>query len=199
MPSETLIRKKFGDVFQEEKGNLLDSNQIQLILNEFKEEFSDDNGEVYVTIAYDSATFDPLISNDSNLFVFNVLPLDGTKSSFICHISQNAYGKTDEGIKSVVKQIMEAGEKSGIHFLYVATDCEKMHNDFFKFVNDLNTVNFDQIIDNVSNYPELIPVSDFLHILKDLRTRFSTNNRPFYKKKFFCDKVYFFIKKNFFT
>ena len=123
MPSETLIRKKFGDVFQEEKGNLLDSNQIQLILNEFKEEFSDDNGEVYVTIAYDSATVDPLISNDSNLFVFNVLPLDGTKSSFIGHISQNSYGKTDEGIKSIVKQIVEAGEKSGIHFLYVATDC----------------------------------------------------------------------------
>ena len=180
LPSETMLRKKFGDVFQEEKSNLLDSNQIQLILNEFKEEFSDDNGEVYATIAYDAATVDPVISNDSNLFVFNVQPLDGTKSSFICHISQNASGKTDEGIKSVVKQIVEAGEKSGIHFLYVATDGEtgtnKMHNDFFKFVNDLNTVDFDQIIDNVSNYPDLIPVSDFLHILKDLRTRFSTNN-----------------------
>ena len=178
LPSEPMLRERFGSKFKESQNNLLDSKQIKLILDEFKNEFND--GKIYATIAYDSATVDPVDTNKSNLFVFNVQPLDYTKKSIICHITQNESGKTDDSIKKIIKQIVAAGEESGICFLFMATDGEtgtnKIHTDFNKFVQGLNASCFDEIVDKISTFPELIPISDWLHIIKDLRTRFATNN-----------------------
>ena len=54
--------------------NLLDENQIQFLLEEFRKELTDE-GDIYATIAYDACTVDPVNSYDSNLFVFNAQPL----------------------------------------------------------------------------------------------------------------------------
>ena len=51
-----------------------------MILNEFKEELNDEN-EIFATKAYDAATVSPIGSHNSNLFVFNIQPLNGTKKS----------------------------------------------------------------------------------------------------------------------
>lgn len=118
------------------------------------------------------------------LFLMHNL-LKGTIRSKICQVSQNSTGRTDNSIKSIVQKIVEAGEKSQIHFLFVGTDGEtgtnKIHSDFNKFINDLNTSDFDVIVDHVHEYSELIPISDWYHIIKDIRSRFSNNNISMFK------------------
>lgn len=87
-----------------------------MILNEFKEELSDEN-EIFATKAYDAATVNPIGSHNSNLFVFNIQPLNGTKKSRICHFTQNSSSKTENLIKSIVQKIFEASNESNFNFL----------------------------------------------------------------------------------
>ena len=57
---------------------------------------------------------------------------------------------------------------------------QQIHTEFGKFIDSLNTSNFDEIVDNVRSYTDLIQVSDWYHLLKDLRKRFSSNNISIY-------------------
>ena len=73
-----------------------------MILNEFKEELNDEN-EIFATKAYDAATVSPIGSHNSNLFVFNIQPLNGTKKSrwILCEMTK----------------IFEASNESNFNFL----------------------------------------------------------------------------------
>lgn len=68
--------------------------------------------------------------------------------------------------------------------MFVLTDGElgtnKIITEFGKFIDSLNTSNFDEIVDNVRSYTDIIQVSDWYHLLKDLRKRFSSNNISIY-------------------
>lgn len=71
---------------------------LHVILNEFKDELSADE-EIYATIASYSATVYHMNLNNSNLFVFNEQPFDGTKKLKICHLYQNS----SDQINSIIK------------------------------------------------------------------------------------------------
>lgn len=176
LPSEQMLYKRYGTELKSEIENLLDSNQIKCILEEYRKELNS-NEELFATIAYDSATVDPGQTNKSNLFVFNIQPFKGNIKSKIVHISLKEKGKTDESIKQLIHEIVEEGLKQGFHIVFVATDGETgtndIHMNFGRFIDSLETDDFDEILKQISNYPNLIPVSDWLHLLKDLRTRFS--------------------------
>ena len=179
LPCEQSLRKKYNNKLHSTKENLLNSGQIKILLSEFRTEL-DSSKDIYATLAYDSATVDAENSRDNNLFVFNLQPLDGTVQSQILQITQNATGRTDEQIRQIINNIIEEGEKQNIHFLFVASDGEsgtnKIHSDFFAFVESLNTTNFDEIIEALKSYKHFFPSSDWFHIIKDLRGRFSKNN-----------------------
>ena len=66
LPSEQMLKIKFDSQLKAEKDNLLDSNQIEILLNEFKKELTDSK-DVFATLAYDAATLDPGKSNCCNL------------------------------------------------------------------------------------------------------------------------------------
>lgn len=140
LPSEQILRKKYNHKLSSTKENLLNSGQIKVLLNEFRNELSSSK-EIYATLAYDSATVDAENGIDNNIFVFNMQPLDGTIQSQILQISQNSTRRTDESIKQIINNVIEEGEKHGIHFLFVATDGEtgtnKVHSDFFSFIESL--------------------------------------------------------------
>ena len=112
--------------------------------------------------------------------MFNALPLKGTIRSKIYRISQNLSRRTDNSIKSIVQKIVDAGKKTKIHFLYVGTDggtgTNQIHSDYNIFVNELKTTNIDEIVDHIHEHNDFIPVSDWYHIIKDIRNRFSANN-----------------------
>lgn len=153
-------------------------------MSEFRKEINSEN-EVFATIAYDAATVDPGDSDCSNLFVFNLQPLNASFKSRIVHIALNSTGKTDQSIKEVIDQINEAAKECNVHLLFISTDGEtgtnSIHRDFGKFINDLELDDFDEILDRILDYPDLIPVSDWLHLLKDLRKRFGENNISMFK------------------
>lgn len=73
-----------------------------------KDELSVDE-EIYATIAYDSAKVD-------HLFVLNAQPFDGIKKSKICHLYHNSSSKTDDIIKDIIQQIVEAGKMQNVSF-----------------------------------------------------------------------------------
>lgn len=179
LPSEQMLNKKHQNKLNTKKENLLNSEQIKVLLSEFRNELFSSK-DIYATLAYDSATVDAENSRDNNLFVFNMQPIDGTIQSQILQIAQNSTGRTDEQIKQIINNIIEEGEKQKIHFLFVASDGEsgtnKVHSDFFAFVESLNTTDFDEIVEAVRSYKNFFPSSDWFHIIKDLRSRFSKNS-----------------------
>lgn len=147
-------------------------------MDEFRGELSSSE-PIYATLAYDSATVDAENSKDSNLFVFNMQLLNGNVQSQIVQISQNSTGCTDDSLKSIVYSIIEEGSEHNIHFLFVSTDGEtgtnKTHTDFFNFLESFNTIDSDKLADELRNYSSFIPVSDWYHILKDIRGRYRRN------------------------
>lgn len=64
--------------------------------------------------------------------------------------------------------------------MFVSTDGE-LPSELGKSIDSLNTTNFDEIADKVRSYTDLIPVSDWYHLIKDLKKRFSTNNISMFK------------------
>ena len=179
LPSEQILKEKYDQQLRVTKENFLNSNQIKIILEEFRKELECDD-EIYSTIAYDSATVDAENSEDNNLFVFNMQPFKGSIKSQIVQLFQNSTGRTDESVKRIIDEITEEGLKYGIHFLFSSTDGETgtnaIHKNFFSYIESLSTTDFDQIVDEIKSYDSLIPISDWYHILKDMRGRYGRNN-----------------------
>lgn len=80
----------------------------------------------------------------------------------------------------IVEEITEEGLKYDIHFLFSSTEIETginaLHKNFFSYIESLSTTDFDQIVDEIKSYDSLIPISDWYHILKDMRGRYGRNN-----------------------
>lgn len=57
------------------------------------------------------------------------------------------------------------------------TGTNKIHTNFLEIIKKLNTTDFDEIIENIEAYPDFVPISDWLHILKDLRSRFANYSK----------------------
>lgn len=96
------------------------------------------------------------------------------------HLSQKSENRTDEEIKDAIQRIAEEGLKHNIHFIYVSTYGQSGNNEahcnFGKFIDSFSIDNFNEIILLVPDYNCLILVSDWLHLIKDLRGRFSNYN-----------------------
>ena len=50
-----------------------------------------------------------------------------------------------------------------------------MHTDFQEFIKDYEGDNFDELIEYIHNYPDMIPISDWLHLCKNLMSRLANS------------------------
>lgn len=82
-----------------------------------------------------------------------------------------------ECIKKVLNILKKKKKKKNIHVDFVATDGDRqydsLHEEFFEVIFNLfkSNMSFTQIFDNISNSKNLEkPISDFLHLLKMLRS-----------------------------
>ena len=117
----------------------------------------------------------------NNGFIFMIAPLNSKIPTKIFHIETRPNGSYNKEISDLTKEIMTKLENSGFRIWFKATDgdtglhCE--HKLFFeKFILNYSYTCFSSLINYVMNQLEknedmYIPISDPLHIFKNIRAR----------------------------
>lgn len=186
LPNPDNLRKEYKTMIKSKEDNLLNERQIKYLLEELKGEMSkDENKPIIATISFDAATIDPENQGSNGLFVFNYQPLQGDLPTKVVNLVLKDNGKADDEILQRVKEIAEAGKEVNIIFRFVASDSDPktniLHNRFIDYINTFQGNNFDELLDYVDDYPDLIPISDWLHLCKNLRSRFATQKILLFK------------------
>ena len=192
LPHETLLRKKISPIVQKYVNSLIDTDEIEKILNEFLPDSPSE--KIHVTLAIDAAAFKEvkgetilekfpslksinLQSLYNNLFVFYLQPFNINIKPFPIHINLKENGSASKEIVACIKNIISILEKHKIIVDYVATDgdhqYEKIHEEFFEMIFELyrSNLSFSEMIKVLSESKLIhIPISDFLHLLKIFRS-----------------------------
>ena len=145
----------------------------------------DENEPIVACIAFDVAIIDPRNQSSNGLFVFNLKPLDGSQKTQVVNLETKDNKRSDDEIIEKTKEIQKIGKELNNLIPFVASDSDtknyKLHSNFKKYLDKFNGSTSDQLIAHIDNYDEMIPISDWLHLCKNLRSRF-INQKLFYSK-----------------
>lgn len=191
LPNERSLRKWFSPEIKSYVENLMNKDNIPGLISEF---IPAGTTGVHATLAIDAAKFKDIIGstikemfptlesieNDktySNLFVYYLQPINLDIKPFPVHIEVAENGSANDGTISNTKQIVEKLDECQIVTDFVATDgdhkYDHLHDEFFKIILEGIKANlsFDDIINYILRENLLqIPISDFLHSIKILRS-----------------------------
>lgn len=181
LPHPDHLRKIYRYNMKIKKENLMNKNQIEFLLHELHNELSKDENEPIISVlGFDAATIDPRNQGSNGLFVFNAQPLKGNLKSKVVYAKTQTNGKANKDIMKTVDEIEKAGEKNKIFFRFIASDGDsatnQIHRDFQNYINTYDGKISDDFLDYIGKYSKPIPISDWLHLLKNLRTRIIDNN-----------------------
>ena len=177
LPSYETIRKKYKDVITKKTLNLLNVDQLTFILNEIRESYEPESNEetIPAAIAFDAAAADPKKTNSGAIFLFNEQPLNQKYDPRPVHVDLNKNGKAKQEHIEEAKSITNEAKVQHIVNRYVCTDSDsatnQIHCDFEEYMKHAPQKDFQSLIQYADKYTELIPISDLLHILKNLRSR----------------------------
>ena len=108
---------------------------------------------------------------------FFVQPINVNLKPFPIHIYLKGNGSASDQVISLIEDILKILKEKHITVDFVATDgdhkYDQFHEDFFEIIFNLHKSNmsFKQIIDYISKSNIIrVPISDFLHLLKILRS-----------------------------
>ena len=186
LPNPDNLRKEYSVIVKNKQDNLLNKDQIEYLLEELRGEMSKkENEPIVATIAFDAATIDPRNQGLNGIFVFNYQPLDGSKPTKVINLETRDNGRADQGIIDRAKEIEELAKDYNIIFRFVASDSDSktnpLHTDFQNYIKDFEGDNFDALIEYIHNYQDMIPISDWLHLCKNLRTRLANSKIILFK------------------
>ena len=178
LPHPDNLRKEYHMMINNKKVNLGNKNQIKYLLEELKGEMSKEQNEpIPAVLAFDAATIDPRNQGSNGLFVFNYQPLDGLSPTKIINIATKDNGRVDDEILDRIKYIENAGKAVNIIFRFVVSDSDPktniLHKNFSDYIKKFQGNDFNERLKYIDNYPEMIPISDWLHLCKNLRARFA--------------------------
>ena len=166
-----------GPEIEKKSQNLLNIEQLEFLLSEIKDSYSPDSNDtpIIASVASDAASCDPQKTNTGALFCYNLQPLSQEQSTSIAHVSQAKNGRVTEKEIETPKTIASQAEKQNIKIIYTCTDGDPktniLHKNFIDYLSKFPEKDFSSLIQYANQYKELIPVSDWLHILKNIRSR----------------------------
>ena len=187
LPHPDHLRKVYRYTMKIKKQNLLNKNQIEFLLKELHNELTkEEKKPIVAALAFDAATIDPRDNGSTGIIVFNAQPLEGENKTKVVYVEKNKNGKADKKtITEIVNDIESSGKKANILFRFIAMDGDsasnQFHLDFNKYLNSFKGKYNEDFLEYVGKYPKPIPISDWLHLLKNLRTRINENKIILFK------------------
>ena len=177
LPSRQTIYEHMGETIERKSQNLLNIEQLEFMLKQIKDSYSSEmpeNSQI-AALASDAASADPQRTNTGAVFCYNLQPLSKDYQTSIVHISQNKTGRASETEIAKSRTITDKAEKVSIKIIYNCTDGDPktntLHKKFQDYLSGCSSSDFFSIVQFANGYKDLIPVSDWLHILKNLRSR----------------------------
>lgn len=186
LPNPDNLRKEYKTMIKNKQENLLNENQIKYLLEELRGEMlKEENEPIIATIAFDAATIDPRNQGSNGVFLYNYQPLEGDSPTKVINLLTKDNGKADDDVLLRLKDIEKAGKEVNIIFRFVASDSDSktniLHNKFRDYIDQYEGDDFDELLEHIDKYPEMIPISDWLHLCKNLRTRFANHKIILFK------------------
>lgn len=198
IPHESKIREKMYPIIRKYINDLLNTNNCDNIINSLNM-IQPDGNPLFVTLAIDAAKFKNIsgkeieknfskiseLANDEiykNIFIFHIQPVNKKIKPFPIHVHFSDSGAANDDIKETFEFIRKQLLKYNIVVKFCASDgdhfYDHFHDIFFqkimKMINQKKS--FLEIIEFISkdflSNDKVIPISDFLHSIKLLRSYF---------------------------
>jgi len=175
LPSDRHLRECYRDTVNLRMHNLLNKDQLNYLLDNLRESCSMDDSTTPSVIAFDATVTNPMKTNVGAIFLYTIQPLHGDRKSFPIHVIKNENGHATDDIVEIVDELAKMSNDSHFHCRYVASDGElktnRLHERFAKYIQNSQIQKFKELIEHTNDYPHLIPISDWIHILKNMRSR----------------------------
>ena len=180
-PSRETLRKKYGPMVNKEVDNLLNIEQLSFLLDKIRESYDPENDDdakenvVVSALAFDAAAADPQRTNTGAIFLYQLQPLEHKYPPRPLHISEEQNGKATSKHVQIAKDIATKAESVQIINRYICTDSDSATNDIHKrfedYMKTCSEKDLKSLVEHAQQYPDLIPISDLLHLIKNLRAR----------------------------
>lgn len=176
LPSEEAIRLKFHDIIKSKTHQLLNQNQIKMLYYQIRDSYDiDENEEITASIGIDAASTDPKKNSTNSICLFHLQPINQNYNATPIHITPLANNKMTNEIIKTADKIRDIGKDINIKIVFICTDGDtatnQLHQEFESFLLQADSQTFIDLIDYMQTYNKLIPVTDWLHLLKNLRSR----------------------------
>ena len=201
MPAVSTLYEHYSALINHEKQRLMDDSQIAESLRQVCKQIDAMHACTQFTLAIDAFSFrtftpatvgarsqtrpgsDPTATAPeySNGFLMLLIPLDYRLSVKLVHLELSTTGAYNAEINKKAEFIMRTANEMGIRIWFRATDGDpgvaNSHNDFYEQHVRGRTSNYGTLITSVWSWlcgdcQSFVPVSDPLHIFKNIRARF---------------------------
>ena len=183
LPSQQTITDHYKEVYNRKSQNLLNENQLRLLLNHIKESYEPAipiDETIVASVGFDAASADPKNTKTGGIFAYQLQPLDQNAKVYPVHLSLSPNGRAKQEHLDKATNIARVGKETNFFIRYLTTDGDpktnEPHEKFDEYLQDLQHLPFNDIIKEVDKYGDLIPLSDWLHVLKNLRSRLLHQN-----------------------
>ena len=184
LPNPKTIKRHFKPAINNWKLSLVNLIYICDILQLFRRKYDlAPDREIDIVLGVDALSMDIFKSKDDecdSAFMFLIMPLSCEYKPISIHLLPDCNGKAGKDILDKLDTIIKILKEQHFNILYIATDgdsgYQSKHNAFYqKWFNILQTKGLDEAMCSVLNEKEW-PVTDFLHILKNARSRIMNGN-----------------------
>jgi hypothetical protein len=194
-PAERSVRAHFGSerhaIIEYLQGSGL--KNLQDLVAEYRRLWGIDNGQVVPsTLAFDATSVTntgiQAKKRSENCFAFILLPLDCHLPDLLIHSMPHKTGRIDQSVLQSRDDLIANLPNCGFSPTFIATDGDNGVSNIHKTTCDLYRhcgtnispeVIVNQFTDNGARHLICWPISDFLHLLKNARTRIATGTLAF--------------------
>ena len=183
LPTRQTLTNTFGLMTNNWSWSLLDVRQVRSICDLFRRRHKlADDADVEVVIGVDAITIEPVVCEentahvgDNHVFMFELLPLSCAFKPLCIHLMTQNNGNAGETVLSRMKQLRTELERAHFRVRCVASDGDRGYDTWHRaMINEwfskFNNKGIEAALETVRDYDQNI-VSDFLHLLKNARSR----------------------------
>lgn len=183
LPCKQTLLEEHRDEMIQCAANLVDINMVPVLCHRFRERCCiGEHEEVDAVLSIDAMAMEPFLdpSNTTGIphnsvFLFQILPLRCEQRAFPLHLMTRSSGSAGSDVVQLIDHLCTVLPDSGIMIRAVATDGDPAYNFYHErlfntWLPVFSKRGLDAAVDSVSHSETRI-VSDFLHLLKNARSR----------------------------
>lgn len=181
LPSDSILRRTFSPDIKNIEMQFSDISNVKSILDSRGSKF---DFKVQCSLSVDAFAVNNFSNTNNYAFIYLILPFTNLIRPFPIFLENTISGNANETTFSNINFILQQSQNSIFKIELVSVDGDRYYDPLFKLsrnllefidLNDITQINFENIVKFFDTNDKLFLSSDFLHLLKNFRSKLLTD------------------------